>query len=359
MCVDAVGGVWRYAMDLGAALHARGIEVVFACFGPPASVRQIAEAEAVGRFVAVEAPLDWTAAGEDKLSEVPHHIARLVDEHGIDLLHLNLPSQAAGLDLSVPVVVVSHSCVVTWFRAVRGTAVSPDWAWQERLNRDGFTAADLALAPSRSHAALLSACYGPLPHLQVVYNASRPAPAAATEREPFIIAAGRWWDEGKNGKTLDQAAENARWPVMMAGSLSGPNGQYLPLRYAKPLREIGNADLRSLMARAGAFVSPSIYEPFGLAALEAALAGTPLLLADIPTYRELWGDAALFVPSTDPGAFRQGIDRLASDKALRGELGKKARERASRYTQKAQTDAVLDAYAEAMQHSRPALRKAG
>jgi glycosyltransferase involved in cell wall biosynthesis len=332
---------------------------VFACFGPPASARQIAEAEEVGRFVAVAAPLDWTAAGENGLAGVPQRISDLVDEHGIDLLHLNLPSQAAALDLSVPVVVVSHSCVVTWFRAVRGTAVPPDWAWQERLNRDGFAVADVVLAPSRSHAALLTTCYGPLQHLQVVHNASRPAPAISTKREPFVIAAGRWWDDGKNGATLDAGAEGARWPVMMAGSLNGPNGEYLPLRRARHIGEIGNADLRSLMARAGVFVSPSIYEPFGLAALEAALAGTPLLLADIPTYRELWDGAALFVPANDPTAFRAAIDLLATDEMLRNELGAKAREYARRYSLGAQTDAVLDAYGEALARKRVPLRKAG
>jgi glycosyltransferase involved in cell wall biosynthesis len=40
-------------------------------------------------------------------------------------------------------------------------------------------------------------------------------------------------------------------------------------------------------------VAPSLYEPFGLAVAEAARAARPLVLSDIPTFRELWGDAAL------------------------------------------------------------------
>jgi glycosyltransferase involved in cell wall biosynthesis len=309
--------------------------------------------------VAVDAPLDWTAAGKRELAEVPRVLTRIASEFGIELLHLNLPSQAAGLDVAIPVVVVSHSCVVTWFRVVRGEPIPADWAWQERLNRDGFASADVALAPSRSHATLLAACYGPLPNLRVIYNASRAAPADAAEREPFVVAAGRWWDDGKNGRTLDAASEGARWPVLMAGSTNGPNGQYLPIMHARHLGEIGNDELRRLMARAGVFASPSIYEPFGLAPLEAALAGTPLLLADIPTYRELWDGAALFTPPHDAQAFRDDIDRLANNENLRAELREKARQRAGQYTIEAQTEAVLAAYAEAMQSKAAPSRKAG
>src|SRR5690606_1399359 len=110
MSVDAVGGVWRYAMDLGQSLSASGVDTVFACFGPPASDRQRQEAEAIGTFVALDAPLDWTAQGENELEGIAGAIEALVEQHKPDLVHLNLPSQAAALDLPIPVVVASHSC---------------------------------------------------------------------------------------------------------------------------------------------------------------------------------------------------------------------------------------------------------
>ena len=50
-----------------------------------------------------------------------------------------------------------------------------------------------------------------------------------------------------------------------------------------------------MMARTAVFVSPALYEPFGLAVLEAAQAGCALVLSDIPTFRELWDGVALFV----------------------------------------------------------------
>jgi glycosyltransferase involved in cell wall biosynthesis len=345
MTVDAVGGVWRYAMDLGLELAQRGVETTFACFGPPASAAQVAEAEKAGRYVHARAPLDWTAAGQRDLDGIKDRITELADQSDSTLLHLNLPSQAAGLRLELPTIVVSHSCVVSWFHVVRNMPPPPEWQWQEKLNRDGLTSADIVLAPSRSHARMLETCYGPLPSLRVVHNAVRRIPPAST-KQPFILAAGRWWDAGKNATLLDAAAASARWPVRMAGSQHGPNGQYQAIERAEALGEIDNSELRGLMRRAAIFASPSIYEPFGLAPLEAASAGAALVLADIPTYRELWGGAAYLAP-LEPEGFSAALNRVADDSTLRHELGRCAAARAATFTLKAQADAVLAAYAEA------------
>ncbi|MGN6489264.1 MAG: glycosyltransferase family 4 protein [Devosia sp.] len=346
MTVDAVGGVWRYAMDLGTALVSRGHELVFAVFGPPASAAQVAEAQRVGEVVHADAPLDWIVTDEAELAPVAGRIAELAARHGADLLHLNLPSQAAGLDTDLPVVVVSHSCVVTWFQAVRGTPVPEGWSWQHRLNRDGFANTDLVVAPSQSHADLLAQCYGPSPKLRVVHNATTPIRSDSV-REPFILAAGRWWDEGKNAAVLEAAAAGTDWPIRLCGPQRGPSGQYMPLQHTQYLGEVPNGELRALMARAGSFVSPSLYEPFGLAPLEAASAGTPLVLADLPTYRELWDGAALLVPARDPAAFRAALNTLAGNPVLRADLGRRAGEHSKLYSLDAQADRMTGLYREA------------
>jgi len=274
MTVDAVGGVWRYAMDLGSSLHGAGTDVIFACLGPAPSSSQLREAEAIGVIVVVDMPLDWMVAGAAELRRVPDIIGDLATRSGADLLHLNLPSQAAGLDVDVPTLVVSHSCVVTWFRAVRGSDVPADWHWQRALNQYGFDAADAVVSPSQSHADLLAGSYRGLGEISVVHNATRPLHRAA-EREAVVIAAGRWWDEGKNGRTLDLAARDCQWPIKMAGSQQGPNGQFQRIEHAVAVGEVSAAEVRNLMGRAEAFVSPSIYEPFGLAPLEAARPACP------------------------------------------------------------------------------------
>ena len=358
MTLDAVGGVWRYAMDLGAGLRQQGVEILFAGLGPHPSAAQAREAGSIGRLVWLDAPLDWTTDDEHALDQIPGLITALVDQYDVDLVHLNLPSQACDLRLDIPVVVVSHSCVVTWFHAVRGTALPDAWHWQQRRNRAGFDAAAAVLAPSSSHAEMLRTCYGPIQTLETVYNATS-GEQPSTSRGNYVFAAGRWWDEGKNGAALDAAAAAADWPVVMAGPTTGPGGQSLALRHAEARGELPNAEVRRLMAGAGIVVSPSIYEPFGLAALEAARAGSALVLADIPTYRELWDGAAVFADPHDAAALAGAINELAADRILRRQLGQAARRRSELFTLQAQAAAMLGVYANALTTAAPSLAGTG
>ncbi|OAP50425.1 glycosyltransferase family 4 protein [Sinorhizobium saheli] len=350
MTVDAVGGVWRYALDLAEALRDAGVETVFAGLGPGPSAEQRREAARIGTLEWLAAPLDWMVDDESGLDAVPALLAELALKRSVDLLHLNLPSQAAGLAVEMPVVAVSHSCVATWFDAVRGSGLPRDWLWQKRRNRQGFVRADVVLAPSRSHAAALTRCYDRIDNLAVVYNSSR-RPRSTTIKENFVFAAARWWDEGKNGAVLDQAAAHSRWPVVMAGACEGRNGQHLRIEHADCPGELGHGRTMALMARAATVVSPSIYEPFGLVPLEAARTGAALVLADIATYRELWEGAALFTDPRDPAALADILNRLARDAALRAELGRRARLRSGDFTVEAQRDGVLEAYRRAMRKS--------
>jgi glycosyltransferase involved in cell wall biosynthesis len=85
------------------------------------------------------------------------------------------------------------------------------------------------------------------------------------------------------------------------------------------------------MRRAAIFVSPALYEPFGLGVLEAASSGCALVLADIPTFRELWDGAAVFADPRDAAALTQAIATLCRDSDLAADLQMKARTRATRY----------------------------
>jgi glycogen synthase len=100
------------------------------------------------------------------------------------------------------------------------------------------------------------------------------------------------------------------------------------------------------MARASIYAAPARYEPFGLSVLEAALAGCALVLGDLPTLREVWGHAALYVPPDDPGALRYAIGTLIRDPVLRGVLAASARTRAARYAPARMAAAYRDLYDE-------------
>ena len=70
------------------------------------------------------------------------------------------------------------------------------------------------------------------------------------------------------------------------------------------------ADYRALLTAATALVTASLDEGFGLPLVEAMAVGTPVVVSDIPIFREIGGEAALYAPATDPVAMASAIRRL-------------------------------------------------
>lgn len=110
------------------------------------------------------------------------------------------------------------------------------------------------------------------------------------------------------------------------------------------------ADLPALYTGAAVFAYPSLYEGFGLPALEAAACGAAVLTsADSPMAEFLRGDGdgddgALLVEPQDTDALRQALDRLLTDPAERQALARRGRAAAARHTWQATAAATVDVY---------------
>jgi glycosyltransferase involved in cell wall biosynthesis len=100
----------------------------------------------------------------------------------------------------------------------------------------------------------------------------------------------------------------------------------------RPLGRVSDEELAALYCGATCFVSPSLYEGFGLPLLEAMGCGTPCLAADIAVYREVGGDACLFADPHDPEAFAAAIVRLVEEPELRERCREAGRRRAAELT---------------------------
>ncbi len=349
MTTDAVGGVWTYALDLAAGLRESGIEITLAILGPrPSGGQRQAAARIAGlRVLETGLPLDWTAGSRDEVVGAGAALAALAAETGCDLVHLNSPALAADAAFPCPVIAACHSCVATWWAAVRGGSLPEDFAWRTDLVRSGYEAADLLLAPSAAFARATADAYALRELPRVAHNgrAARPAPSP---REPagrcFVLTAGRLWDEGKNIAALDRVAQKLPAPVLAAGPTHGPNGAVIALHHAAALGYVDAATLDGHFAARPVFASLAFYEPFGLAVLEAAQAGCPLVLSDIPTFRELWDEAALFVHPKDENGAVAILTGLLADATERDRLGRAAQERAGRYRLDRMVEGVAGAY---------------
>ncbi|MBQ0824818.1 glycosyltransferase family 4 protein [Microvirga sp. HBU67558] len=346
MTADAVGGVWQYALDLSDGLRAHDVKTTIAVLGPPPSADQQVAAEAMGAtLVMTGLPLDWTAQAPHEVEEAGEAIARLAARLRPDLIHLNSPALAARAVFDAPVVAVCHSCVATWWQAVKGGRLPEEFVWRTELVRRGYASAGRLLAPTLAFARTTAKVYE-LPQVpSVVRNGRRLAPLSASMPDgDFVFTAGRLWDEGKNFAGIDRLASRLPIPVLAAGSVRGPNGATAQAVHARVLGQLSDMDVTRYLSAKPIFVSPARYEPFGLAVLEAAQMECALILSDIPTFRELWEDAALFVDPDDESAVVEATERLLRDPETRRALGSAARARSESYTIEAMSAGVLSAY---------------
>ncbi len=148
------------------------------------------------------------------------------------------------------------------------------------------------------------------------------------------------------GKRLDTAiralADSPDWHLVLAGQ--GPDEMSLrQLVVEKHLEtrvyftgELPPERIGDFLAALDVFVFPSQAETFGLAAVEAASAGVPVVANDLPVLREVLAadgkPAALFVDAADDRQFHDAISRALNDAALRADLVTAGRGLHARYS---------------------------
>jgi glycosyltransferase involved in cell wall biosynthesis len=215
-----------------------------------------------------------------------------------------------------------------------------------------LASADLVVTPTAAFAEMTRRAHR-LPAVPTcVHNGRAPLPLPTVEKGNFAFSAGRLWDEGKNGATLDRVAAQLAVPFYAAGPIEGPNGAAVTLRHLRLLGTVDETELGRWLAARPVFVSAALYEPFGLAVLEAAAAGCPLVLADIPTFRELWGGAARFVDPRDSVGFADAVTEILSDAAKREEMGEAALRRSDSYSSAAMAAGMAALYRQLLRGKR-------
>lgn len=353
---DALGGVWDYALELSRSISAAGGSILLACMGPAPTPAQVAEARRIRGLDLehLEVRLEWMDDPDADLLRAEGWLMRLERRWAPAVVHINGYVQAL-LPWHAPVVLVAHSCVISWWRAVRGEPPPPTWSTYRARVAASLRAAPRVVSPTRAFLRTLEGIYGAIPHGRVIPNGrdvSRYKPRAKSD---FIFSAGRLWDEAKNVAAVDAVAPGLDWPVFLAGDPRSPDGgTWLP-RHARALGQLSPTEMAHWLSHASVVALPCRYEPFGLVALEAALSGCALVLGDIPTFRELWEGAACFVPSGDHGALRTAIQALVMDPRGRTRLGRAARRRALALDATRMGQGYLSLYKDLLGHSQVGL----
>lgn len=345
MTADAVGGVWTYAVDLIREYRSFRVDVDLAVMGPlpsPAQRLELAELDNV-RLHAGEFKLEWMDQPWEDVAAAGRWLLRLEAETCPDVIHLN--GYAHGqIPFRAPKLVVAHSCVLSWWQAVKNEP-APDSRQTYRREIDrGLRQADLVVAPTRAMLDCVAVHYGAPASARVIFNGRRPTDCGVAEKEPFVFAAGRVWDEAKNIRSLAKVAPRIPWPVFVAGDSRGPDGE---AHHAQRVRMLGVLPSRAIadwFSRASIYALPARYEPFGLSILEAAMSGCALVVGGIDSLREVWADAAVYVDPDDESELAQKITDLIGDPDRLADYRRRARDRAKRFSSRAMAEEYLAAY---------------
>jgi glycosyltransferase involved in cell wall biosynthesis len=355
---DTIGGVWTYVRELVTALTRRHVQVTLVSFGEiPTSAQTAWMDDLPGLDYRPTAfRLEWMQEAEDDIGASSEYLLSVVREVRPDVLHLNQFCYGS-LAIEIPCLVVAHSDVVSWWVAVHGHE-PPYNAWirwyRETVQR-GLSHATSVVAPSRFMLESVQRYYTHPTQSKVIYNGRNPNLFNPhITKDDYVVSVGRIWDAGKNVGLLTKA--DVAVPVYIVGEAQHPDSQAASdqRRGNANVRFVGTqteVQIRHLLSRAAVYAATSRYEPFGLAPLEAALSRCAIVANDIPTFHEIWGDAALYFRTNDADDLARVLKQLRDDLQLRSTYANRAYNHArAHYT----ADRMADEYVQLYQLLVPA-----
>jgi starch synthase len=372
---DVYGGAGVHVEHLAAELRRR-LDLRVHCWGEPREEPGVvahrawtALAEPMPEAAALQAmSIDLSMTGACKGSHLVHS----------HTWYANLAGHLAKLTWQVPHVVTTHS--LEPLRPWKVEQLGGGYHLSSFCERTGLLNADGVIAVSRDMREDVLACYPEIEpdRVRVIHNgidatAYRPERSEATLRRygvmadrPYALFVGRVTRQ-KGLTLLLRAAPhlNRRHQVVVcAGAPDTPEIEAEVEALAERVRKergglvwiegmVPRADLVHLMSGAGAFVCPSVYEPFGLVNLEAMACETAVVASRVGGIPEIVVDGEtgylVDLDEADPDGFALAlaarIEEVLDDPVLAVRMGVAGRARVlERFTWPAIADQTMDLY---------------
>jgi len=354
---DTISGSWTYTRELVTGLVTRGVRVTLVSFGEIPLPEQTAWMDLLHglEYRPTAFRLEWMDEAPEDLFESSQFLASFVREVRPDILHLHQFCHG-NLPVDIPRVVMAHGDIISWTQAVQGCSPRPT-RWLNRYRNTivrGITAADAIVAPSVWMLDSIRANYTRPRSEAVIYPGRNPIffnPYVS--KDDSVLSVGRLVDAGKQVFLLTQHPQP--FPVCIVGAEQTVPVPRVPIRADVKVSTDQScvairgaqteAQLRALYSRAAIYAATARYEPLGMAALDAAFSRCAIVANDIPAFREVWGDAALYFRTNDARSLSDTLSQLDSDRALRQAYSDRAYTRArERFTTKRMIDDYLALY---------------
>lgn len=354
---DTMSGSWTYTRELVTGLVTRGVRVTLVTFGEIPLPEQTAWMDLLHglEYRPTAFRLEWMDDAPQDLPESSEFLANLASELHPDLLHLHQFCHG-NLQVDIPRVVMANGDLISWTEAVQGcTPRNTRWLqWYRDIVIQGIAAAAAVVAPSACMLNTLISTYTRPRRAAIIYPGRNPIffnPYVS--KEDSVLSVGRLLDAGKQVFLLTQHAQP--FSVCIVGAEQTVSLPRIPIRadvkvatkqscvaIRGPQTE---AQLRALYSRAAVYAATARYEPLGIATLEAAFSRCVIVANDIPSFREVWGDAALYFRTNDARSLAETLHRLDADRVMRHAYADRAYSRArDRFTTKRMMDDYLDLY---------------
>jgi glycosyltransferase involved in cell wall biosynthesis len=251
---------------------------------------------------------------------------------------------------------MAHGDMITRSLALQDRAPRAGTAlkWYRDTILRGIEGADAVVAPSAWMLDRIRACYTQPQREEVIYPGRNPIffnPYVS--KDDCVLAVGRLVDAGKQVSLLTQHTHPL--PVCIVGAEQTVLVPRIPIRadvkVATDQSSVAirgpqtEAQLRALYSRASIYAATARYEPLGMTVLEAAFSRCAIVANDIPSFREIWGDAALYFRTNDAASLAENISLLNADRPMCRAYAELAYTRArERFTTKRMIDEYLQLY---------------
>lgn len=348
MTADTAGGVWHYSIDLAACLLKANVQVVLAAMGPKPTEAQRADVRRCRgiRFYNKTCKLEWMDNPWTDVEKAGQWLMKIYEKEKPDLIHFNNYAHV-GMEWGCPKILVAHSCVTSWWEAVKKEPLPERFGLYFQVVQQAFHSADAVVSPTAAMLETYQRIYGHLPNSTVIYNATAPS-TVSTEKDPVIFSMGRLWDEAKNVELLLKAAPDINGQIYIAGASDKEISCPANVTF---LGQISRVEVFGWLNISSLYVLPVKYEPFGLSFLESAARKCALVGGNIPTLRELWKESMSYVDTEDPQGLAHICNLLLKNNRYCESMANEAYQNAQIFTLANQKEEYLNLYNNVRQRS--------
>ena len=190
----------------------------------------------------------------------------------------------------------------------------------------------LNLVPER-----ISVTYEGREHIERITADSRVLDRLALGAKPFFIVVGSN-SPHKNLKVVLSAnalLDQDRYEIVMIGGDFSRVFHSTHLDLAANIKKTGylsDEELKALYCNSAGLIFPSLYEGFGLPLVEAMTCNCPVLCSDIPSSREVCGEAALYFDAEQPEDLADKLEMILDNPALAETLKERGAQRSRKFS---------------------------